>query len=76
MGLATRLTLEAHTPLLQAMDVTPELAADFFNSKNYENWQKTREAEWKLQAAMIDRLNEIIRGTGIVAKVIAKKPSF
>ncbi len=73
MGLASRLTLEANTPLLQALDVTPELAADFFSSKNYENWQKTREAEWKLQAAMVDRLNEIIRGEGIIAKITAKR---
>ncbi len=74
MGLAVRLTLEAHTPLLQAMETTPELASDFFTSKNYETWQKTREAEWKLQAAIVDRLNEVIRGTGCVAKIIAKRP--
>lgn len=76
MGLAVRLTLEAHTPLPDTMNVTPSLAIEFFNSKNYESWQKTREAEWKLQAAVVDRLNEVIRGTGIVAKIVAKKPTF
>lgn len=73
MGLAVRLTLEAHTPLSEAMSVSPDTAAEFFESKNYEVWQKNREAEWKLQAAAVERLNEVIRGMGYLMKAIARK---
>ena len=73
MGLAVRLTLEAHTPLPDAMNVTPDTAVDFFESKNFEAWQKNREAEWKLQAATVERLNEVIRGMGFIMKAIARK---
>jgi hypothetical protein len=55
-------------PIHQAMAMTESDATEFFNGKSFKDWQKGREAEMKMQSAIVNRLNEVIRGLGIVAK--------
>jgi hypothetical protein len=50
------------------MAMTESDATEFFNGKSFKDWQKGREAEMKMQSAIVNRLNEVIRGLGIVAK--------
>ena len=38
------------------------------------NWGKSEEAQAKLDVAIVNRLNEVIRAIGIVARIEAKKP--
>jgi len=43
----------------------------FFESKPFSDWKKSRESENKIQVAIIDRLNGVIRSFGVFAKAIA-----
>lgn len=74
MNLASSLTLYSSTSLVDAMKIPPSLARKFFESKSFEEWKKGRESELKMQAAIVNRLNDVIRASVIVAKTIAKTP--
>jgi len=50
----------------------PSMASKFFESKPFGDWKKNKEAEMKTQVAIVDRLNDVIRASGIVAKTIAR----
>ena len=50
----------------------PSVARQFFEGKPFENWHKGRESELKMQAAIVNRLNDVIRACGIVAKTISR----
>lgn len=52
--------------------MTVSTASAFLSSKTFDDWKKGREAEMKMQAAMIDRLNGVIRACNLVAKTVAK----
>ncbi|MDF0606945.1 hypothetical protein HZU77_015015 [Neisseriaceae bacterium TC5R-5] len=44
----------------------------FFDSRAFEDWKSSREAEFKTQAAIVNRLNTVINGLGVVAKTVAR----
>lgn len=66
-------TLYAKTPYTDALRLPSSDMEDFFDGKAFSDWKKARESESKLQVAVVERLNEVIRGTGIVAKTVARK---
>lgn len=72
MELASSLSLYACTPLPDALGMQPSVARQFFEGKPFENWHKGRESELKMQAAIVNRLNDVIRACGIVAKTISR----
>lgn len=47
----------------------------FFEGEPFKNHLEAKKAESKVHIAVIDRLNTVIRATGIVAKTIAKRGS-
>lgn len=49
------------------------MAEQFFESKSFSDWKKSRESELKAQVSVINRLNDVIRAVGIVAKTVAGK---
>ena len=71
---AAALCLAANMPLNQVYKLPVSIAQNFFKSKAFENWKKSRENEQKIQIAIVNRLNEVIKASGMVAKTIAKKP--
>ena len=72
MALASSLSLYANTPLPAALDMPVSVARKFFDGKTFEDWRKGREADAKMQAAIVNRLNDVIRACGIVAKTVAR----
>jgi len=66
------MTLYTSTPLNAALDLTPSLVRLFFESQPFDNWKKGRESEGKTQVAIVNRLNDVIRGQGVIAKTVAK----
>jgi hypothetical protein len=66
--LAANLSLYAATPLPNALSMAKSDAVTFFQSKSFSDWQKNREAEIKIQVAVVNRLNETIRALGILIK--------
>jgi hypothetical protein len=72
MGLASVLALYASTPLPQALAMQPSVARRFFDGKTFDDWRRGREHEAKVQVAVVNRLNDVIRSLGVVAKTVAK----
>lgn len=72
MGTASSLTLYSSTSLNEALAMRPSIVKRFFEGKPFEDWKKGKEAELKTQAAVVNRLNDVIRACGIVAKTIAR----
>lgn len=72
MELATSLSLYGSTPLPAALAMPGSVARKFFDGKTFEDWRKAREADSKTQAAIVNRLNDVIRACGIVAKTVAR----
>ena len=72
MNLASNLALYAHTPLADALAMPVGTARKFFEGKAFDDWKKARDAELKTQAAVVDRLNNVIRACGLVAKTVAR----
>jgi len=72
MNLASSLTLYSSTSLADAMQMQPSTVMKFFEGKPFDDWKKGRESELKTQAAIVNRLNDVIRACGIVAKTIAR----
>jgi len=72
MGMASSLTLYSSTSLADAMQMQPSVVRRFFDGKAFEEWKKARESELKTQAAIVSRLNDVIRACGIVAKMTAR----
>lgn len=70
--LAFSLSIYAHTPIRQAMDVPVSLAMQFFDSKSFEGWKRTKESEGKVAVAVVSRLNEVIRAIGVLSKGLSK----
>lgn len=52
----------------------PSSVRKFFEGKPFDDWKKGRESELKMQAAIVNRLNDVIRASVIVAKTIARTP--
>ena len=68
MNLASNITLHSHTSLLDALNLSPSVAKDFFSGKPFGDWRKGLEAEEKTQHAIVGRLNSVVRAIGFVAK--------
>ncbi|SET43836.1 hypothetical protein SAMN05216326_1276 [Nitrosomonas marina] len=58
--------------MTEALSMPASLAEDFFKSKSFEDWKKSRESEAKVQAEIISRLNGVIRSIGVLAKSLPK----
>lgn len=67
------MALYGNTDYPDAMKMSASAVADFFKSKSFQDWRKCEESRMKVQTAIVERLNEVIRGTGIVARTVAKK---
>lgn len=72
MSLASSLTLYSSTSLAEAMQMQPSVVRKFFEGKPFNDWKKGRESELKMQAAIVNRLNDVIRASVIVAKTISR----
>lgn len=69
--LAHSLTLYSSTSLPEALRMTYSEADAFFEGKAHAEWRKGKEQELKLQAAVNDRLNGVIRACGAIVKTVA-----
>lgn len=49
----------------------PSIVREFFEGKPFTDWRKSREQELKLQAAIVDRVNGVIRACGTIAKAVS-----
>jgi hypothetical protein len=65
---AASLSLYANMPLPQALDTPQSVAALFFESKTYKGFMKDREAENKMQAEIIGRLNTVVKAINVLIK--------
>jgi hypothetical protein len=70
------LALYAHTPLHLAYEATLSQCTEFFDSKTFSDWQKGRENEGKAQMAVLDRIDNVIRGESVIIKAISRRPSL
>jgi len=52
--------------------MSSSMAEKFFDGKAFADWKKGKESESKLQAAIVNRLSDVIRASNIVAKTIAR----
>jgi hypothetical protein len=71
-NLAANLTLYSSTSLKDALDLPVSIASGFFDCKAFDNWKQSRENEAKTQAGVVNRLNEVIRGIGVLSKIMNK----
>lgn len=72
MDLASSLSLYGNTPLPDALELPSSVVRKFFEGKPFEDWRKGRESESKMQAEIVNRLNDVIRACGIVAKTVSR----
>lgn len=49
----------------------PSIVREFFEGKPFADWRRNREQELKVQAAIVDRVNSVIRACGTIAKAVA-----
>lgn len=68
---AHTIALYSHTSLPDAFGMTYSDISDFFEGKAYADWRKGKESEMKLQAGIAERLNNVIRACGNVAKAVS-----
>lgn len=55
-----------------ALATSPSVAKSFFEGRAFEDWKKSREAEMKTQATIVEALNNVTRAVGVVAKAIGR----
>ncbi len=67
--MAAALSLHMSTPLPDAMAMPISTVNALFECKAFSEWKKIEEAKEKTPSAIVIRLNEVIRGLNIVAKV-------
>ncbi len=65
--------LYSSTSYPEALRLGVSDAQGFFDSKAYTDHRKSREAELKLQAALIARMDVMIRAIGALSNALAKK---
>lgn len=61
MLMANQLAVYGHTSLADALGSPISEAKAFFESPAFDGWQKNKAHEQKVQAAIVDRLNKIIK---------------
>lgn len=69
--LAASLSLHGGTSLTESLELSPSFATRFFESKPFSDWRRNKESEAKTQAAIVNRLNEVIRGLSGLSKVMS-----
>lgn len=67
---AHAIALYSHTSLPDAFGMTSSDIGEFFEGKAYADWRKGRESEMKLLAGIAERLNNVIRACGNIAKAV------
>ena len=72
VNLAAAVSLYGSTSLKDALDMQPDFVAQFFKSKSFTDWRKNEEGKTKLQAAVVNRLNDVIRGQNNLAKGLSR----
>lgn len=72
-NLARSASLYSNTSLPEAFGLPVSAVEAFFESKAFEEWKKARESEVKMQAAIVDRLNGVIRASGVLAKILGRR---
>lgn len=65
--------LYSHTSLPDAFNMAYSDISEFFEGKVYTDWRKSKESEMKLQAGIAERLNNVIRACGNIAKTLSVK---
>jgi len=71
--LSSSITLYSSTSLPAALTMTASDAKRFCDSKAFADWRGAREAESKVQAAIVDRLNGVIRAVGSLSKSMSRR---
>ncbi|SDW90840.1 hypothetical protein [Nitrosomonas communis] len=61
MSLADNLSLYAYTPLPDALAMPVNSGRKFFDNKPFGDWQKSREAEQKIQVTIVNRIDKLMR---------------
>ena len=69
-NLASSLSLYSNTSLKDALSMSSSDAVTFFESKSFSDWKKGKESEMKVHVAGVNRMNEVIRAIGILAKIM------
>ncbi len=70
MNIATDISIHTSTSITDAMKMPVSLAVKVLESKSFDNYKRSRESEIKTQAAIVGRLNEVIRGLSNLSKSI------
>jgi hypothetical protein len=68
INLAADISLYTSTSINEALELPVSVATRIFESKSFENWKKGREGEIKIQSAIINRLDGVIKSVGILIK--------
>lgn len=68
VSLRADLALFCNQPLDVAGRVTQSDARNFFDSQSFANWKKAREHQHKVDAAMLSRLDALIKGLSAIGK--------
>lgn len=69
-NLAVSLSLYSSTSINDALRLPVSMANDFFEAKAFSDWRKAKESEMKIQSAVVERLNTVVRAIGVVVKAI------
>lgn len=57
--------------LISCSHLTATEARDFFECQPFENWKKGKEHENKSSGELLKGINNVIRGLGVIAKVLS-----
>lgn len=71
--LTASLSLYSSTSIPEAMGLATSDAQRFVESKALSDWRGGKEAESKVQTAVVDRLNSVIRAIGALAKSLSQR---
>ena len=63
------ISLYTSTSINEALHLPISIANGVFESNSFDGFRKLKENESKTQSAIVSRLNEVIRGIGILAKI-------
>lgn len=71
--MAVNLSLYTATPYTEALNLPPSQVREFFESQAFKDWKKSEESRIKINVAVVNRLNEVIRGLDILAKGLRRR---
>lgn len=72
MNLASSLSIYSNTSLNSALKTPISDASSFFSTKSFTDSQKSKESEIKIHVAVVNRLNEVIKAIGMLAKIFSR----